>query len=91
MRKKSMIIDKLHADGFSYDLAKEIVNNQNYEDDLLRESVTLVKVVDKAIKNYIKKYRGNELRSRIISYALNKGFMYDDIVQVLEERNITNE
>lgn len=91
MRKKAMMVDKLHADGFSYELAKDIVKDLNYEDDLLRESVTLVKVVDKAIKNYTKKYHGNELRSRIISYCLNKGFMYDDIVSILDERNITNE
>lgn len=91
MRKKAMMVDKLHADGFTYDLAKEVVNDLNYEDDLLRESVTLIKVVDKAIKSYRKKYSGNELRSRIISYALNKGFMYDDIVSVLEEKEIVNE
>lgn len=91
MRKKAAMIDKLHADGFSYELAKEVVNNLNYEEDLMRESVTLMKTLDKAIKNYSKKYQGHELRNRIISYALNKGFMYDDIHHALEERNLEDE
>ncbi len=91
MRKKAMMIDKLHADGFAYDLAKEVVNSLNYEEDLMRESVTLTKTIDKALKNYTKKYHGHELRNRVISYALNKGFMYDDINHVLEERNLEDE
>ena len=91
MRKKAVMIDKLHSDGFAYDLAKEVVNSLNYEEDIMRESVTLNKTVDKAIKNYSKKYRGHELRNRVISYALNKGFMYDDIHHLLEERNLENE
>lgn len=90
-RKKSMMVEKLHNDGFSYELAKEVVNSLNYEDDLLREGMLLDKAVEKAIKNYTKKYSGIELRNHIISYALNKGFLYDDIIQVLEERKIEND
>lgn len=89
--KKQMIIDKLCKDGFPYEMAKDICEQLNFEDDILNEIRILNQVIDKVAKNYAKKYEGKELRRRIIQYALNKGFVYEDIVHVLEEREADDE
>lgn len=89
--KKEAMMAKLRRDGFAHELATSVVNEMNFEEDLLVERVNLFKTVEKARKNYSKKWEGKELRDRIVRYALNKGFLYDDIVHALEEKEWDDE
>lgn len=91
MKKKEYIVEKLHNDGYSREMAKEVVHQLNFEEDYLKESILLEKTVDKAYKNYSKKYSGKDLRQRVLTYALRKGFLYDDIKHVIDEREDVNE
>ncbi|MDF9824003.1 1,2-diacylglycerol 3-alpha-glucosyltransferase [Breznakia sp. PF5-3] len=89
--KKEIIKTKLISNGFSSSLASEIVLDLNFEDDILKESVALQKVIDKAYRNYSRKYDGKALNDRIKQYALRKGFMYDDVVHAIEMRELNGE
>lgn len=89
--KKEVIKNKLITNGYSISQASEVVNEMNFEDDILRESVSLQKVIDKAYRNYSRKYEGKALRERILQYVLRKGFMYDDIIHALEMRDLSGE
>lgn len=86
MKKKEYIVEKLHNDGFSREMAKEVVNDLNFEEDYLKESILLEKTIEKAYKNYGKKYTGRELSQRVFTYAMRKGFLSDDIKQVMSEK-----
>jgi len=89
--KKEVIKNKLVTSGYSVSLAGEVVSEMNFEDDILRESISLQKAVDKAYRNYSRKYEGQALRERVIQYGLRKGFMYDDILHTLEMRDLNGE
>ncbi len=84
--KKMTMIQKLVNDGFTSDTAKLVVNKMNYEEDILKETMNVGKAVEKAYKNYSRKYEGKMLRNKIIAYCLNKGFLYDDIQCVLTQK-----
>lgn len=89
--KKMQMEDKLYRDGFAKEIIKDVVNELNFEDDLLQERVILLKALEKVHKNYAKKYEGKQLRDRIFKYLMNKGFMYDDIKHAMEELEEHNE
>ena len=89
--KKTAIAGKLRRDGFANEIVNEVVSNLNFEEDYLQERVNLLKTIEKARKSLMKKYEGKSLRDRIVRNALNKGFMYDDIVAALDERENENE
>lgn len=88
--KKLQMEEKLYRDGFPYDLAKDVVNGMNFEDDLLQERVILLKTLNKIYKSYSKKYEGKKLQDRLVKYMMNKGFMYDDIIHAIEEERENN-
>lgn len=85
--KKNILMGKLRRDGYPNEIVTEVVSNMNIEEDLLQERVILLKTLEKAKKNYGRKYKGAMLKERIIRYALGKGFLYDDIVQALKEES----
>lgn len=89
--KKEVIKNKLITNGYSLSQASEVVDEMNFEDDILRESVSLQKAIDKAYRNYSRKYEGKALRERVLQYVLRKGFMYDDIIHALEMRDLSGE
>lgn len=86
--KKESMKHKLVTGGFSPSLASEVINDMNFEDDLLKESVILQNTIEKAYRNYERKYDGEMLKHKVMQYALRKGFMYDDVVHAIEMRNL---
>lgn len=89
--KKQAIIEKLVQDGFQRSMAKEVANDLNYEDDFLKETLILKGLVDKAYRNYGRRYDGAVLRNKVTAYCISKGFLYEDIKYVIEEKENMNE
>lgn len=79
--------NKLYREGFSHNVINATIDKLNFEDEKLQEVVILDKVIDKAKKHYGSKYSGYKLKQKIIQYAMNKGFLYEDIKQALEMRD----
>ncbi len=84
--KKQSIVEKLVVDGFNRTLAKEIVNELNFEEDYLKEALNLDVIVEKAYKNYSRKHKDSVLKNKVIAYCLIKGFLYDDIKCVIAQK-----
>ena len=80
---KQAILTKLVNAGYSYDYAKQSIDDLklkgNNEIDLLKKEYL------KAKKKYEKKYEDYELRNHIYSYLINKGFQSEDIKNVMED------
>ena len=80
---KSAIISKLVNSGFSFSDSKDAVDKLQLENQ--NEVELLRKEYEKALLKYRKKYVGYELKQRLISNLLQKGFSYDDIREILED------
>lgn len=88
--KKQMIYDKLYRDGYATHQIQEVLHSLNFEEDILLERMNVIKAVEKAKRNYMRKYSGKELRNKIITSCLRKGFLYDDISVAIEEEEQQN-
>ena len=80
--KKQLIINKLVNLGFSYDTSKSALNELKLNDN--SEIILLEKEYKKALQKYSKKYEGYELSRHIYSYLVNKGFISEDIKNIME-------
>lgn len=89
--KKNAIMGKLHRDGYTNEVVSEVISNMSFEDDLLQEKILLKKAMEKAKKMYGIKFEGKALKDKVISNALHKGFLYDDIIQAWEEEECKDE
>ncbi|MBR4830758.1 MAG: RecX family transcriptional regulator [Bacilli bacterium] len=78
------IIDYLVKQGIKEEDIKELIN-VNKEDVYNK----LTKLVDKKIKTS-KRYSGNILKQRLISYFINLGYDIDMINEILNTKNLTN-
>lgn len=79
---KQSILTKIVNAGYSYDAAKEAIENLNLKNS--NELELLKKEYNKAKTKYSKKYDSYDLRNHIYSYLINKGFKSDDIKSVME-------
>lgn len=80
--KKKTIVQKLITFGFDSDIARYIGDRLRLEED---ESDALEKTVQKAFRNYNKRFKGQQLKQKIVSYCMQKGFVHEDITNKLEE------
>ncbi|MGL5979177.1 MAG: glycosyltransferase [Erysipelotrichaceae bacterium] len=85
---KSTLINKLKSQGFDSNVTNEVVNDLDFTEISDSEDVYLLKVLTKAYKSYTKKFRGKELRQRMITFAMGKGFKYDEIKNKIDEMEI---
>lgn len=79
--------DKLFYNGFEADVIDEAMNSIPYEFDERLEKAILEKEYDKALKKYARKYQDRELENKIFVSLGRKGFTFDMIKEVIEERN----
>lgn len=79
--KKQTIIKKLISLGFDSDIAKHSAENLDYGNE--EDYDALVKTIQKAYRNYQRKYDGKELNYKIIAYCIQKGFKKSEIEKVL--------
>lgn len=87
--KQQTIIRKLISLGFDSDIASHAIDDLSFEKE--DETPALNKTVAKAIRNYRRKYQGNELYNKVLVYCLQKGFERSDIVLVLDEMEWQND
>ena len=83
--KKKTIISKLCNDGFTYEMAQDAVNQLDFSNDLINDNKLIKKEALKAYNKYVKKYDGSELRNKIFTYLINKGFEYEHIYVAINE------
>lgn len=83
--KKMTINRKLVADGFAYEIAKRVIDDLDFSDDIFREDIILRKEAQKQKKRYEKRYEGTQLRNRVYQALATKGFEYDDIYAIINE------
>ena len=82
---KQGILTRLAADGFSYELSNEIINELELSND--NEDELLQKEYNKALKKYAKRYEGYDLKQRLYASLMAKGFRSEDIRRILEVEN----
>lgn len=86
--KKEAIRSKLYRDGYSSSQIQKVLHTLNFEEDILLERINVIKAVEKARRSYIRKYEGKELRNKMITSCLRKGYLYDDIAVAIEEEEV---
>lgn len=87
--KKQRIFKKLIQSGFDNSIAKMTVDEIDYGNS--DDRAALEKTVQKALRNYSRKYQGAALRQRIYAYCLNKGFGSSEIQEMLDEMEWNHE
>ena len=88
--QKRHIYQALLSQGYSVEVAKEVVELVKGHDEK-SERVLLKKDYEKVRARYEKKYHGYQLKQKIYSYLLNKGYKYQDINKVLELEDFKDE
>lgn len=97
---KSFISDKVRLSGYGPNKIRNELLNLNINKDIIEEELSnypkeeiltnLEKLIDKKIKNN-KNYGENILRQKIISDFLNKGYNKEDIVEILNSKNLSDD
>ncbi|MEG0841584.1 MAG: RecX family transcriptional regulator [Erysipelotrichaceae bacterium] len=89
--KKQVMIDKLIHNGFESSIAKAAVSQLDFSQDEEEELMALDKTIQKAIRNYQRKYKGRELRTKVVQYCILKGFSSESIRSKIDEMEWENE
>lgn len=81
--KKQTIIKKLISLGFDSDIARSTGEDLNFDEE--DDSEALDKTIQKALRNYSRKFQGSTLKNKVLVYCMQKGFLHEDISNKLEE------
>lgn len=84
--KKSAIYTKLVSAGFDSSLVNESIDKLDFKEDYKLEDEKLEKEFLKAINKYSKKYESYELKNRLYTYLMSKGFRSEDINKKLIQK-----
>ncbi|MEG0506575.1 MAG: RecX family transcriptional regulator [Longicatena sp.] len=87
--KKQTIIKKLISLGFDSDIALRTGEHLDFENEDDKEA--LHKTILKAQRSYARKYEGQQLENRILTYCMQKGFLHEDIINELKNKEWGNE
>ncbi len=97
---KSFISDKVRLSGFGLNKIRNELLNLKIDKNIIEEEIinypkeeiieNLNKLIDKKIRNN-KNYGESVLRQKIISEFLNKGYNREDIVNILDSKDLYNE
>lgn len=79
------IRNRLFNKGFSQSVVDQALNDFSFEFPSSHTRMLLKKEYEKVYKRYRSKYEGSTLRSKIISFLIQKGYEYDDIIDIIEE------
>lgn len=88
---KKKIADKLFLNGFDYEVVQTAIESVSFDETSKKEKEILYKEFEKGLKKYQHRYEGKELDNKLFVYLSRKGFEYDMIKMVLEEREDVNE
>ncbi len=89
--KKQMLISRLINHGYSFDVAKDVVNHYEFTDEFLNDKDSLYKTIQKAIRTYSRKYSGEDLKRMVLNQLIRKGFSSEDVLVAIEEMEIFND
>ncbi len=81
--KKQHVLNKLMNSGFTYEISKNVVDNTDISSE--NEIELLKKEYLKTKKRYERKYSDYQLREKVYSSLIAKGFNYEDIKKVVED------
>ncbi|MDE6475319.1 MAG: RecX family transcriptional regulator [Erysipelotrichaceae bacterium] len=87
--KKQMIMKKLMSQGFESMIAKQVSEDLKFNEE--EEDDALDKAIQKGIRNYSKKWKGEELKARVLKYCVGKGFQSSEVLEKLNEIEWKNE
>lgn len=80
---RQTIMRKLIANGFETSLARRVSEMVKLPD--INEEDALDKAIHKALRSYSRRYEGHQLRNKVMTYCMNKGFSSSDVIQHLNE------
>ncbi|MEE0965856.1 MAG: hypothetical protein U0L85_02255, partial [Bacilli bacterium] len=81
------IRNRLFNKGFSQNVVDQAINDFSFDIPKSHTKMLLKKEYDKVYKRYSKKYEGSVLKNKMITFLIQKGYDYEDIVEVWEEEN----
>ena len=81
--KKQHVYNALVSQGYTIDVAKEVIEEVKKGNDK-KEIELLKKDYEKAKNRYARKYEGYQLKQKVYSYLVSKGYKYQDIKKVLD-------
>lgn len=81
--KKQTIIKKLISLGFDSDIARNTGEYLDFESE--DDSAALDKTIQKAIRSYSRKLKGQQLKNKVLVYCMQKGFVHEEITNKLNE------
>ncbi len=81
--KQQTIMRKLVSSGFDSVTAKQVSETIRFNEE--DEKFALDKAIKKGVRNYSKKYKGYDLKNRVLTYCLGKGFQTSEILAKLNE------
>ncbi len=81
--KQQTIMRKLVSNGFDSITAKQVSEGLNFNEE--DEKFALDKTIQKGIRNYSKKFKGYDLKNRVLTYCLGKGFQSSEVLDKLNE------
>ncbi len=79
------IRNRLFNKGFSELVIEQAIEDFSFEFPKEHTRMLLKKEYERVYNRYSKKYEGNLLKNKIITFLLQKGYEYDDVISVFEE------
>lgn len=79
------IRNRLFHRGFSQNIVERAMNDFSFDFSENHTQMLLRKEFDKVYRRYKSKYEGSLLKNKIITYLIQKGYEYNDIVNLIEE------
>ena len=80
------IKNKLFNKGFSLETVNEAMNAIHMEFPHERTKLLLEKEYDRVFSRYQRKFARKQLKNKLITFLIQKGYSYDDVVEVVEEK-----
>lgn len=79
------IKNKLFNKGFSQDIVEKAINDFNFEFPKEHTMNLLKKEYQRVYKRYKNRYDSRILKSKIITFLVQKGYEYDDVIEMINE------
>lgn len=80
------IKNRLFNKGFSSNVIEKAIEDFSFEFEDEHTKMLLNKEYDRVYKRYSHKYEGNQLKNKVITFLLQKGYEYEGIVNMIEEK-----
>lgn len=79
------IKNKLFNKGFSQDVVEKAINDFDFTIPKEHTKMLLTKEYHRVYNRYKNRYESHILRSKIITFLVQKGYEYDDVVEIINE------